>query len=231
VPASSPFAGLEIGSQSTAFASISGLADWPSGPLTVDGSVAGNNSHEASAEVQFGRSAPRELPPDLYRLYGEYLRDMQPDAPSNMPPDVPQEPEDEDPPTMVLPGIPAPAATPATGGSASVSVPQPAIARAATAPPGVTRSDQPIFWQLRYQLEAYVRRAARSYGIASQSADPSGVLDALRRSRFVDESDLRIAEGILALTDRVIGNDVATIADYRQALTLYLLYHRSHLGE
>lgn len=93
-----------------------------------------------------------------------------------------------------------------------------------------TRSDKLIFWQLRYQLEAYVRRAARSYGVQTSSGDPSGVIDALRRSRFVDEADLRIAEGILALTDRVTAGVAPTIEDYRQALMLYLLYHRSHLG-
>jgi hypothetical protein len=232
VPSTSPFAGLEIGSQSTAFASISGIADWPTGSLIEDGTLPSDSGHLDRTDGQFSRGAPRELPPDLYRLYGEYLRDMQPDAPSSGPLDDLDEPEAEDPPTMVLPGVSAPAATPSTpAASAPVSDRQPAVRPAAAAPPTVTPSDQPIFWQLRYQLEAYVRRAARSYGIAGQSADPSGVLDALRRAGFVDESDLRIAEGILALTDRVTDTGVATIDDYRQALTLYLLYHRSHLGE
>ena len=88
-----------------------------------------------------------------------------------------------------------------------------------------------IFFQLRYQLEAYIRRGARSYGIESRSDDPSGVIDALRRSGFVDESDLQLAEGILAVTDRVAASGVATVEDYRQAFMLYLLYHRSHLGQ
>ncbi len=96
--------------------------------------------------------------------------------------------------------------------------------------PATARSDKLIFWQLRYQLEAYVRRASRSYGVQTESGDPSGVLDALRRSGFVDEADLRIAEGILALTDRVTAGETATTEDYRQALMLYLLYHRSHLN-
>ena len=60
--------------------------------------------------------------------------------------------------------------------------------------------------------------------------DPSTVLDALRQSGFVDEADLRIAEGILALTDRVTSSTTVAIEDYRQAFLLYLLYHRSHLG-
>ena len=70
----------------------------------------------------------------------------------------------------------------------------------------------------------------RGLRIQTRSDDPSGVLDALRRSRYVDEADLRLAEGILALTDRVTAAGEATLPDYRQALMLYLLYHRSHLG-
>jgi hypothetical protein len=91
-------------------------------------------------------------------------------------------------------------------------------------------ADHMVFWQLRYQLEAYVRRAAESYGLSYNGFDPSTVLDALRQSGFVDEADLRIAEGILALTDRVTSSTTVAIEDYRQAFLLYLLYHRSHLG-
>ncbi|HEY7342787.1 MAG TPA: hypothetical protein VH591_18070, partial [Ktedonobacterales bacterium] len=93
-----------------------------------------------------------------------------------------------------------------------------------------THADQMVFWQLRYQLEAYVRRAAESYGLSYNGSDPSAVLDALRQSGFVDEADLRIAEGILALTDRVTRSSNVAMEDYRQAFLLYLLYHRSHLG-
>ena len=39
--------------------------------------------------------------------------------------------------------------------------------------------------------------------VANRGDDPANVLDALRGSGFVDEADLRIAEGIFALTDRV----------------------------
>ena len=75
-----------------------------------------------------------------------------------------------------------------------------------------------------------MRTAARSYGTPADGKDPSTVLDFLRGSGFVDEADLRIAESILALTDRVNGNGMASLEDYRQALMLYLLYHRGHLG-
>ena len=97
-------------------------------------------------------------------------------------------------------------------------------------PNPATHTDHLVFWQLRYQLEAYVRRAAESYGLSYNGTDPSAVLDALRQSGFVDEADLRIAEGILALTDRVTHAPTVAIEDYRQAFLLYLLYHRSHLG-
>jgi hypothetical protein len=46
----------------------------------------------------------------------------------------------------------------------------------------------------------------------------------------VSATNLHIAERILALTDRVMANANASLDDYRQALTLYLLYHRSHLN-
>ena len=105
--------------------------------------------------------------------------------------------------------------------------------RAQPAPPpatgGESHRDNVIFSQLRYQLEAFIRTAARSYGIGHKAGDPAGVLDALRRSGFVDEADLTIAEGIIALSERVANNGMATVEDYRQAMTLYLLYHRSHL--
>jgi len=122
--------------------------------------------------------------------------------------------------------VPAPA-TSYDGARARPDAGGPASPMATT---GDGRSDKLIFWQLRYQLEAYARRAAKSYGVQVTSGEPAGVLDALRRSGFVDESDLQLAEGILAITDRVTAAGVATTDDYRQALMLYLLYHRSHLG-
>ncbi|HZC07042.1 MAG TPA: hypothetical protein VE338_15515 [Ktedonobacterales bacterium] len=148
----------------------------------------------------------RELPPDLYQLYGEYLNDMDPPAANG--------------PAPVVAAPPPPPPAPAPGPVAKTQTPSATGAR----------NDQLIFWQLRYQLEAYVRRAARSYGVPHQANDPATVLDELRRSGFVDESDLRIAEGIFALTDRVTAQGHATAQEYSQALMLYLLYHRSHLN-
>lgn len=254
MPGGSPFAGLELGSQTAVFGGIGSgnLSEMETSPLAALGSAfaAGNGN-----AVESGAAPPRELPPDLYQIYGNYLRDMQPEAP------IAEAATAETPAASLLgaaPPVPMPAPTPVFAPQAALpappaayassvpwtpeptSEPMPATSSRATPVPEVVpgtgvapadaRSDKLIFWQLRYQLEAYVRRAAGSYGVRTASGDPSGVLDALRRSGYVDEADLRIAEGILALTDRVTAVGSASVEDYRQALMLYLLYHRSHLG-
>ncbi|HKV84930.1 MAG TPA: hypothetical protein VJN88_10265 [Ktedonobacterales bacterium] len=220
----SPFAGLETGKQSSVFGVKVPLSEMSTGPLTPAQANGGHNGATTASDA--GAHGPRELPPDLYQLYGEYLRDMEPEADSAY-----AAPAVMDAPTAALPVAPPARNFP----DASTYAPSyPNMARPVPAPAhadsGEHHGDKLIFFQLRYQLEAYVRRAARSYGVVSNSGDPSGVLDALRRSGFVDEADLRIAEGILALTDRVTATGVASTEDYRQALMLYLLYHRSHLG-
>ncbi len=216
----SPFAGLEAGAQSAVFG-VSSISERPTGPMEVV------RPHESVASASPPNQAdqgegvgPRELPPDLYQLYGDYLRDMQPEAAAVTPATATE-----------VGTATVPTAVPASMHPMPATVSQQAPATPVRAAGSVdTRSDKLIFWQLRYQLEAYVRRAARSYSVHATSADPSGVLDALRRSGHVDEADLRIAEGILALTDRVTAVGGATTEDYRQALMLYLLYHRSHLS-
>lgn len=236
----SPFAGLEVGAQSDVFGATSSagaigssgtssvfdasdsISDSPTGPL-IAAQPPASKPHafgaESPAGVASSAAAVRELPPDLVQLYGDYLRDMEPEAVEDTPVDSPMTAA----PAMNLAASSAPAA--ATNGHAGPPLPVPRPAESTS-----TRSDKLIFWQLRYQLEAYVRRATRSYGVQTSSGDPSGVIDSLRQSGFVDEADLRIAEGILALTDRVTAGEAPTIEDYRQALMLYLLYHRSHLG-
>jgi hypothetical protein len=204
----------------------------------------------ASMSPRNGAVAPRELPEDLYELYGDYLQDMQPDttispAVSSRP--APSYPAASHPAAQIhpqsFPAVPRPGATPAAApwqsapNSPPVSAPAPRPPQPQPQPHSngqpanpSTHADQMVFWQLRYQLEAYVRRAAESYGLSYNGSDPSAVLDALRQSGFVDEADLRIAEGILALTDRVTRSSNVAMEDYRQAFLLYLLYHRSHLG-
>jgi hypothetical protein len=150
--------------------------------------------------AQSSPTRPREAPADLLQLYGAYLSDMQPEMT-----------------THETAAIPRPSTF--QGGSSG-------------AMPGAedAQTDMQLFYQLRFQIEGYVRKAARSYGLPNLPGDPAHVIEALRGSNLVDESDLRMAEGVLALSDRVIAEGRASLQDYRQALMLYLLYHRSHLA-
>jgi hypothetical protein len=133
-------------------------------------------------------------------VYGEYLSDMQPEL--------------------------------TTHETAAIPRPVTFQSGASGAMPGAdaVQTDIQVFHQLRFQIEGYVRKAARSYGLPDLPGDPAHVIEALRGSNLVDESDLRMAEGVLALADRVISEGRASLQDYRQALMLYLLYHRSHLA-
>jgi hypothetical protein len=187
------------------------LADQPTGPLEAYPLLARPHS--------IAQASLRELPPDLLNLYGDYLSDLEPEAAKQATPPPPARPAASAPPPY--PSVSAPQ---------QASPPHAQMSPVAPANPADARGDQLIFWQLRYQLEAYVRLAARSYGLPGHGGDPSMVLDELRRSGFVDEADLRIAEGVFALTDRVTAQGAASTADYRQALMLYLLYHRSHIN-
>ncbi|MGZ6390400.1 MAG: hypothetical protein ACXWQZ_14210 [Ktedonobacterales bacterium] len=232
----SPFAALASGAQSEVY-DQGGISERDTNEMR---SVQVNGGTSRPASASSSGVQPRELPQDLYELYGDYLRDMHPESEvqeSGPPPVVPDAPTGFSPfaPSVNGGGGNASTVSPVSHASAPPSpvhsYQNPAmVVQQSTLDPATARSDKLIFWQLRYQLEAYIRRAARSYGVQTESGDPSGVLDALRRSGFVDEADLRIAEGILALTDRVTAGATATTEDYRQALMLYLLYHRSHLN-
>jgi hypothetical protein len=210
---------------------VSATTGAPAGPATLSAPFAAFGSGNGIAEAPTGplgpppargSTGPRSLPPDLMNLYGDYLRDMQPEMEA-APPAAP-------PPRGSAPPLSRSVPAPSTGYDGARSRPDAGTPAASATAAADGRSDKLIFWQLRYQLEAYARRAAKSYGVQVSSGEPAGVLDALRRSGFVDEADLQLAEGILAITDRVTAAGVATTDDYRQALTLYLLYHRSHLG-
>jgi len=154
----------------------------------------------SAAEPPSPAAGPREAPADLLQLYGEYLSDLQPEMTTHETAAIPR--------LSTIHG----AAPGAMSGSADA------------------RTDLQVFYQLRFQIEGYVRKAAQGYGLPNLPGDPAYVIEALRGSNLVDESDLRMAEGILALTDRVIADGAARLQDYRQALMLYLLYHRSHLA-
>lgn len=177
------------------------VSDQPTGP------VRNAPAHPGASGNGAYNSAPGQggASGALYDLYGDYLRDMHPEV------------------TATHPVASAPAAAPRDRLPTAYQPPAPP-------PAAFTDQDQAVFLQLRYQLVSYIQRAAESYGLTARTADPFLVLEVLRRSRFVDESDLRLAESILALTDRVLSANSATVDDYRQAFMLYLLYHRSHLG-
>jgi hypothetical protein len=188
----------------------------PVSPATARGVATQPPSGQLSGSS--GKSNARDIPSDLLELYGEYLSDMQPEVAF----------------AGNLGTAPQAGGRPANGYQPPNMPAMPPAYMAGMQPTDKfsedARSDKLIFWQLRYQLEAYIRRATHSYGVQSESGDPFGVLDELRRSGFVDESDLRIAEGIFALTNKVTAGGAANLEDYRQAFMLYLLYHRSHLG-
>jgi hypothetical protein len=220
----SPFAGLETGSQSAMFGaqSSASLTEQPTGMQPIVGLGGAPTA-----------GPPRELPPDLLQLYNEYLGNARPQ------------------------GVPGPVPL-ARSAAASPSTRAPARGLFGWRPPGSAARDDPrdelppseatavlsarvpaprdgktdisIFQQLRHQVDDYIRLAARSYNVPVRGADPASALDALRRSGHVNENDLRIAESILGLADRIVAGSPATVDDYRQALMLYLLYHRSRMG-
>lgn len=97
-------------------------------------------------------------------------------------------------------------------------------------PADFERNDRAIFTQMRQQMLAAMTDASVHYGIAPPADDPAGLLAALRAQDIIDDSDLRLAEGILALCGRVIAAGRASIDDFRQAMTLYLLFQRKRLG-
>jgi len=214
-------------------APVSGSGSRPRwNPGTADATVPGAQSLANPPGAGFqastvapagGRAGSRDIPPDLLQLYGEYLSDMQPEAYSR-----PPESGGYPPATSAGPrGRDGYSTIPPLQGMGQFPVP---TVQQSGALSEDSRSDKLIFWQLRYQVEAYIRRAARSYGVQVENSDAFGILDALRRSGFVDESDLQIAEGILALSDTVTAGRSASVEDYRRAFMLYLLYHRSQLG-
>jgi hypothetical protein len=169
-------------------------------------------------------------------------------APAAAPPRTPSPPSSPAPPTPPgKPALPEMATTllPAVGRTASQPMTPPAdpprppeamltapLPRAVESPktPVEQRSDQATFMQLREQLLSAMTNAARNYGITRPPADPAGLLAALRQRNAIDESDLRLAEGILALCGRVVTAGRAGIDEYREALMLYLLFHRSRFA-
>lgn len=196
----SPFADLAAGSQSSMFGA--------SASVSMSEQPTGPQPIVGLGGV--APAAPREPPAELLQLYSDYLRDLQPGASATgdgnggfgNPPQ----------------------------GANGWSAPSAGAPPSRPASPADMKTDRLIFEQLSHQLDAYIRLAARSYGVRARGTDPASAIDALRRSGHVDEADLRIAESILAISDRISSGGAATVEDYRQVLMLYLLYHRGRIG-
>src|SRR5262249_31832430 len=156
-----PFATLAAGAQSPIFGAAGGVSERPTGPLIgrPPGIVGG---HDASMEG-IPPGARRALPEDLFPLYCDYLRDMQAQAFSNGWAALAASPSPQPQPAP-LPRDAAWAsetrgAQPAAAPGFRSASPSPAQPLHGAAPPlspvapANPRSDQMIFFQLRYQLE------------------------------------------------------------------------------
>ncbi len=93
------------------------------------------------------------------------------------------------------------------------------------------QADTAIFTQLREQLLAAMQKAAELYGAPYAGSDPAGIIQSLREHNAIDESSLRMAEGILAVCGQVIAARRASLDEYRQAMILYLLFNRSRFSQ
>ncbi len=138
---------------------------------------------------------------------------------------------DQLPPSPPVVPPPAPEPEPARSPESLLTAPLPRSVDLPKTPAADSRGDQAIFMQLREQLLNAMNNAARNYGITQPPGDPAGLLAALRQRNAIEENDLRLAEGILALCGRVIAASRADIDDFREGLMLYLLFHRSRFAK
>src|SRR5690348_985171 len=129
---------------------VSATTGAPAGPATLSAPFAAFGSANGIAEAPTGPLEPppargsieqRSLPPDLMNLYGDYLRDMQPEMEAPPPP-----PRVSAPPSRSVPAT-------STGYDSARSRPDIGTPAASATAAADGRSDKLIFWQLRYQLE------------------------------------------------------------------------------
>ncbi|HLW01003.1 MAG TPA: hypothetical protein VKT82_20260 [Ktedonobacterales bacterium] len=103
--------------------------------------------------------------------------------------------------------------------------------RAPAAPPkGMTDGDVMIFSQLQHQISTWVKMAAVSHQIDIAGRDAPELVEELRRTAALEEAELQVIESLVALCYRVTATKQATMDDYKQAMMLYLLHHRSRLA-
>jgi hypothetical protein len=95
---------------------------------------------------------------------------------------------------------------------------------------GLTDGDVMIFAQLQHQISTWVKMAAVSHQIDLAGRDAAELVVELRRMAALEEAELQVIESLVALCSRVTLTKQATMDDYKQAMMLYLLHHRSRLA-
>lgn len=95
---------------------------------------------------------------------------------------------------------------------------------------GMTDGDVMIFSQLQHQISTWVKMAAVSHQIDLAGRNAAELVEELRRIAALEEAELQVIESLVTLCARVTSTKQATIEDYKQAMMLYLLHHRSRLA-
>ncbi|GEM_PF-1755361 len=90
--------------------------------------------------------------------------------------------------------------------------------------------DVVIFAQLQHQIFTWVKMAAISHQIDLTGRDAAELVAELRRAAALDEAELQVIESLISICQRVAVTKRATIDDYKQAMMLYVLHHRSRLA-
>ncbi len=123
-------------------------------------------------------------------------------------------------------------------GNAGLSVAQPVQSQSdrglnkapAASAKGGTDGDIMIFSQLYHQISTWVKMAAVSHQIDIADHDAAALVAELRRIAALEEAELQVIESLVAICQRVIATKQTTMDDYKQAMMLYLLHHRSRLA-
>lgn len=90
--------------------------------------------------------------------------------------------------------------------------------------------DVMIFAQLQHQVGTWVKMAAVSHQIDIAGRDALELIAELRRMAALEEAELQVVESLVTLCQRVVRSKQAAVDDYKQAMMLYLLHHRSRLA-
>ncbi len=94
----------------------------------------------------------------------------------------------------------------------------------------MTEADVLIFVQLQHQVSTWVKIAAVSHQIEITGQDIPELVAELRHTAALEEAELQVIESLVALCQRVTSTRQATMEDYKQAMMLYLLHHRSRMA-